>query len=240
MSRAGALARLGQQRVDVQRGAGDPAAAVDRPRSDAPQPRERGGGQQRGRARDRAPHGARVGAAQALGAGAGVGAAPLGRRAARGLARELADEALEHVVGRARLAARVDERGVPRRQRSRAAAASGRSRSAARGGSARASLNTCLVAFAACFLLPGKAIREPLRRTTSPPVSVNQILPLRRRLQQRLACPRCGSGSRRCSCAGPRSSCRCGPCGGTRAPTAASSACPARRPRRRCSRSSCA
>ena len=40
-----------------------------------------------------------------------------------------------------------------------------------------ASLKTCLVALAACLRLPGKAIREPLRRTTRPPVSVNQIWP---------------------------------------------------------------
>ena len=55
----GALARLGQQRVHVQRGAGDPAAAVDLLARGAAA-RQRGGGQQHGRARDRALHGLRV------------------------------------------------------------------------------------------------------------------------------------------------------------------------------------
>ena len=93
-----ALARLRQQRVDVQRGADDVPAAGDRLRRGAAA-RRRERGEQRGRRRRR-----RLIAAS--------GRARRGVRPPRGSARA----GLEHLVGRARLAARVDERGVPARQ----------------------------------------------------------------------------------------------------------------------------
>ena len=112
----GALARLGQQRVHVERGAGDPAAAVDLLARGAAA-RERGGGQQHGRARDRALHGARLAPTHALGAGGDRRTGALLRAAAPPRARSARTKLLSTLVGRARLPARVDERGVPRRQR---------------------------------------------------------------------------------------------------------------------------
>ena len=151
MSRALPWPGLREQRVDGERGADDLAAAADR--------LQRASRSRRARERRRRSAGAATGALALDGGRLRRG--PRARRARRRAA-NVRMNVLSDRVGGAGLAARVDERGVPARQRQPWPAASGRSRSAARAGSARASLNTCLVAVAACFLLPGKAIREPV------------------------------------------------------------------------------